>query len=284
MCRCATAASPTTTTRVTATRLDAYFADPTCGPYYVERGLGRVRRSTPSSAACTSTLRTRSGSTGSRSTSGVRYGSYDGGWQSGHGDSSVYNVELRRSPHRLRVGPLRQRPHRSEGALGPVPPEGDDVPVGPRGLGERASSRTRTATGTTTPNDYTDCDPIVTIAARMGETNHPYVDEALLTFEQQLGQDMSIGVDFIDRRFRSFMVMDNVNMDYELFTATGNPLRRRRHPDLQPPLPPGLGPHHRQRRLPRLPVGDPPLREALLPRLAAQVLARVVGPQGERHE
>jgi hypothetical protein len=72
-------------------------------------------------------------------------------------------------------------------------------------------------------NDYTDCDPIVTIAARMGETNHPYVDEALLTFEQQLGPDLSIGVDYIDRSFRSFMVLTNENMDYELYTATGNP-------------------------------------------------------------
>jgi hypothetical protein len=70
---------------------------------------------------------------------------------------------------------------------------------------------------------YTDCDPEVTVAARMGKESHPYMDEALLTFEQQLAQDISIGVDLIDRKFRSFVVMTNANMDYELFTATGNP-------------------------------------------------------------
>ncbi len=57
----------------------------------------------------------------------------------------------------------------------------------------------------------------------MGTVDHPYVDETLLTFEQQLGQDMMIGVDFIDRRFRSIMAMVNINEDYELFTAPDNP-------------------------------------------------------------
>jgi hypothetical protein len=201
--------------------LDAYFADPTCGPYYTEKGWGEYDQYTKFSGMhfyAQDSLRL----TRFTINVGVRYGSYDGGWQSGHGDSSVYNTSFwdprigfvwdltgaARTVVKAHWGRYHQKGmtylwDREASGNGVIPDED--------------------CYWDSDTNDYTDCDPIVTVAARMGETNHPYVDEALLTFEQQLGQDMSIGVDYIDRSFRSFMVMTNENMDYELYTATGNP-------------------------------------------------------------
>src|SRR5664280_1606216 len=51
--------------------------------------------------------------------------------------------------------------------------------------------------------------------------------------------------------------------------------------DLGPQLAAELRPHHRQRRLPQLPVGRHALREAPLPGLVPHTLARLDGPQGE---
>jgi Carboxypeptidase regulatory-like domain len=61
-------------------------------------------------------------------------------------------------------------------------------------------------------------------AATMGKYGGQYVDEALLTVEQQFGKDMVVGVDLIDRKFRNIMAMINTNEDYTLKTATNNPL------------------------------------------------------------
>ncbi len=58
----------------------------------------------------------------------------------------------------------------------------------------------------------------------MGDVDHPYVDETLLTIEHQLGKDISLGVDYIDRRFRSIMGMVNTNDDYEPVTGIPNPI------------------------------------------------------------
>jgi hypothetical protein len=57
----------------------------------------------------------------------------------------------------------------------------------------------------------------------MGNVDHPYADELVMTLEQQLGKNMMIGVDLIDRKFRSMMALVNVNQDYELLSAPGNP-------------------------------------------------------------
>jgi hypothetical protein len=73
-------------------------------------------------------------------------------------------------------------------------------------------------------NAYDDCDEPVTQAADLDRDHgHQYVDETLLSFEQELGKDMSIGVDLIDRRTREIMAMINVNDDYTLWTIDGNP-------------------------------------------------------------
>jgi hypothetical protein len=201
--------------------LDAYFADPTCGPYYTERGWGEYNQFTKFSGMhfyAQDSLRL------ARVTLnvGVRYGSYDGGWQSGHGDSSVYNVSFI-DP---RIGFVWDLFGNARTALkahwGRYHQKGMTYLWDREASGEGVIPDQDCYWDSDT-NDYTDCDPLATIAARMGNVSHPYVDEALLTFEQQLGPDMSIGVDLMQRNFRSFMAMTNENMDYEMFTATGNP-------------------------------------------------------------
>ena len=49
-------------------------------------------------------------------------------------------------------------------------------------------------------------------------------ERGLCTFEQQLGKDMMVGVDLIDRKFRDIMAMINVNDDYTERLVPGNPL------------------------------------------------------------
>jgi hypothetical protein len=200
---------------------DEYFADPTCGPYYTERGWGEYNQFTKFSGMhfyAQDSLRLERFTINV----GLRYGSYDGGWQSGHGDSSVYKASFV-DP---RIGFVWDLFGNARSAL--KAHWGRYHNKAMTYLWDREAS----GNGVIPDQDcywdydaeaYTDCDPTVTVAARMGETNHPYVDEALLTFEQQLGPEMSVGVDLMDRRFRSFMVMTNENMDYELYTAPGNP-------------------------------------------------------------
>jgi hypothetical protein len=69
-----------------------------------------------------------------------------------------------------------------------------------------------------------DCGSSVPDEATIGNVDHPYVDETLLTIEHQLGKDMAIGFDFIDRRFRSLMGLYNMNDDYERVTGIPNPI------------------------------------------------------------
>ncbi len=201
--------------------LDAYFANPTCGPYYVERGWGEYHEWPKFSGLA---FYAQDSARFDRLTVnvGARYGSYDGGWQSGHGKSSVYNVNF--------VDPR----------VGVVWDVTGDAKTALKAHWGRYHEKAftylwdREASGNAVvpdqdcywnydTNQYSDCDPLTTVAARMGKVNHPYVDETLLTLEHQLSQDLSFGVDLIDRRFRSFMTMVNSNQDYELYTATGNP-------------------------------------------------------------
>ncbi len=68
-----------------------------------------------------------------------------------------------------------------------------------------------------------DCGSSVPDAAPIGDVDHPYVDETLLTIEHQLGRDMAIGFDFVDRRFRSLMGLYNTNDAYERVTGIQSP-------------------------------------------------------------
>jgi len=200
---------------------DAYLADPSCGPYYIEYGWGEYDEHPKYSGLhfyAQDSMRLGRFTVNL----GVRYGSYDGGWQSGHGDSSVYDVSFvdprvgfvwdlmgtGRSAVKAHYGRYHQKAF---------------TYLWDREASGEAVIPDQDCYWDYDDEAYTDCDPIVTVAAQMGEVDHPYVDEILLTFEQQLGQNTSIGIDLMDRQFRSFMTMINTNMDYELYTATGNP-------------------------------------------------------------
>lgn len=200
---------------------DAYLADPSCGPYYVERGWGEYNAHpefTGLALYAQDSLRL------DRVTinAGLRYGSYDGGWQEGHGSSSVYDVDF--------VDPR----------LGLVWDVKGDARTAVKVHWGRYHDKMytylydREASGEAVVPDldcywddetggYTDCDEPTVIAARMGEADHPYVDETLVSFEQQLGATMLIGIDLLDRRFNSIMAMVNANQDYELLTGS-NPI------------------------------------------------------------
>jgi hypothetical protein len=201
--------------------LEAYFADPTCGPYYVERGWGEYNEYPKFSGLhfyAQDSLRLE------RLTLnvGLRYGSYRGGWQSGHGTSTVYDVNFV-DPRIGFVWDVFGNARTALKAHWGRYHEKAFTYLWDREASGMAVIPDQDCYWDYDTNDYTDCDPIATIRARMGKVNQPYVDESLLTFEQQLSRDMSIGVDFIDRRFRDFMAMMNTNPDYEAYTATGNP-------------------------------------------------------------
>ena len=200
---------------------DAYLADPSCGPYYIERGWGEYEQYTKFTGLhfyAQDSMRVGRFTVNL----GVRYGSVDGGWQDGNGTSTVYDPSF----WDPRVGLVWDLLGNGRSAV--------KAHYGRYHNKAMTYLWDREASGEGVIPDldcywdyddeaYTDCDPVVSVAARMGETNHPYVDEILLTFEQQLGHNASIGIDLVDRKFRDFMVMVNENMDYEEYTATGNP-------------------------------------------------------------
>ena len=200
---------------------EAYLADPSCGAYYKERGWGEYRARPKYDGMAfyaQDSLRL------DRVTinAGLRYGAYQGGWQSGHGDSKVYDEsfidpriglvwDLRgdaRSAIKLHFGRYHDKMYTylfdREASGEAVVPDQDCYFDSDTGA-------------------YDDCDTATRVAARMGEIEHPYVDETLLSFEQQVGDTMVIGIDLADRRFRSIMAMVNANNDYDRYTGT-NPL------------------------------------------------------------
>jgi hypothetical protein len=205
----------------TCDSFDAYLANPACGAYYVERGWGEYdsrQEFTGIALYAQDSMRINRLTVNY----GVRYGSYDGGWQEGHGDSSVYDAsfvdprfgivyDLRgdaRSAIKVHWGRYHDKMYGylydREASGGAVIPDQDCYWNEDTGL-------------------YDDCDTPTTVAARMGATDHAYVDESLLSFEQQLGADMVVGVDFVNRGFRNIMAMVNENDDYSPINVAANP-------------------------------------------------------------
>ncbi len=162
---------------------------------------------------------------------GARYGNYKGGFQPGHGNTDVYSVSFvdprigfvwdvfgdNRTAlkahwgryHQKMVGYLFDR--EVSGQISP--PVIDcywDSATGKYDLDSNGDPGCETYS---TPQ-----------LATMGKYGHQYVDESLLTIEQQVGKNLVVGVDLIDRKFRDIMAMINVNQDYTLKTATNDPL------------------------------------------------------------
>ncbi len=204
--------------------LEDYFADPSCGvteDAFIETGYGEYNAHPEFSGLA---LFAQDSLRLDRVTvnAGLRYGTYDGGWQDGHGDSSVYDVDY------------------WDPRLGVVWDVFGDARTAVKVHWGRYHEKIftymfdREASGNAVIPDqdcywedatqgYTYCDEPVVQLGTMGEVNHPYADETVLTVEQQLGGAMMIGLDLLDRRFRDIMAMINVNDDYELYTAPDNP-------------------------------------------------------------
>lgn len=200
---------------------DQYLADPSCGNYYVERGWGEYRaypKFDGIALYAQDSLRLERFTVNL----GLRYGAYQGGWQSGHGDSKVYDEQFidprigmvwdvrgdARTAIKLHWGRYHDKMYTylfdREASGQAVVPDQDCY------WNDRTGA-------------FDDCDTPTVVEARMGAIDHPYVDETLLTFEQQVGKTLLIGIDLADRRFNSIMAMVNANDDYEAYVGT-NPL------------------------------------------------------------
>jgi hypothetical protein len=153
---------------------------------------------------------------------GVRYGAYDGGWQSGRGTPTVYETSFI-DP---RIGVVWDIFGNAKSAL-----------KAHYGIYHDKAytylwDRERSGEAVIPDQDcYYDpdtgrfdlCDEPTFIAADMGEVDQASVDEWLLTYEQTLAPQMVLGVDYINRKFRNIMAMVNTNNDYSKFVATDNP-------------------------------------------------------------
>jgi hypothetical protein len=199
--------------------IDAYFANPACGRYERSMGYGEYEVHAQHKGW---TLYAQDSMRLSRITLnyGLRYTGYRAGWQEGFGDSNVYSTDF--------VDPR----------IGIVWDVLGDAKWAIKAHWGRYHSSMytylydREKSGHATIQDAdSSWDPDTgtwgpwvgagaPIEAAMGSTSHPYVDETIFTVEHQLAKDMSLGLDFIDRRFKNIMGLVNTNDDYTAVTTT----------------------------------------------------------------
>lgn len=201
---------------------EAYQANPACGAYYIERGWGEYNAHPKFSGLA---FYAQDSMRLDRVTlnAGLRYGSYKAGWQKGHGKSTVYDVDFIDPRLGLVWDPFGTSRTAIKAHWGRYHDKMYTYLYDREASGHAAIPDMDCYWNEDT-GQYDDCDTPTYISARMGQVDHAYVDESLLTFEQQLGKDMSIGLDLMDRRFRNIMAMVNTNQDYVLITAENNPL------------------------------------------------------------
>jgi len=203
--------------------LDAYFANPSCGAYYIERGYGEYNewlRWNGYALYAQDSMRL------DRFTLniGLRYGAYNGGFAQGHGAQNLYQVTYL-DPRIGFVWDLTGNARTVVKAHWGRYHGGMVAWFWDREASGNIEVPSQDCYWDSTTKGYTDCDTAVSgSTATMGSLSHPYVDETLLTFEQALGQVSAIGLDVIQRNFRSFMVMENTNNDYETYIYHNNPL------------------------------------------------------------
>ncbi|HPW56680.1 MAG: TonB-dependent receptor [Thermoanaerobaculaceae bacterium] len=198
-----------------------YLTNPACGADFIERGNGEYNahpKYTSFAVYAQDSLKVGRWSVNY----GVRYGQHSGGWQSGHGDSKVYDVDFvdprigfvwdvtgnSRSAVKAHWGRYHEKMY---------------TYLFDREASGRAAIPDQNCYWNSDTNAYDDCDEPTYLYATIGDVEHPYVDETLLSFEHQFSRNLGIGLDLMDRRFRKIMAMVNVNDDYELYQAPGNP-------------------------------------------------------------
>ena len=65
--------------------------------------------------------------------------------------------------------------------------------------------------------------PVPNFAGLDGGTKHPYVDQYVATFEQELSRNSLVAIDYVHRKGGNILAKVNVNDDYEMLFAPGNP-------------------------------------------------------------
>ena len=140
---------------------------------------------------------------------GARYGNYKGGFQQGTGNTDVYNVSFvdpriglvwdvfgdNRSALKAHWGRYHQKmlgyifDRQISGNI--APPVIDCYWDSATGKYDEDSNGDPGCETYSTPD-----------LATMGKYGHQYEDESLITFEQQVGKDMVLGVDLINRNYR----------------------------------------------------------------------------------
>ena len=151
---------------------------------------------------------------------GLRYTGYRAGWQPGFGDSTVYSVDFV-DP---RIGFAWDITGNARWAFkahwgryhSSMYTYLYDREASGKGTIQDSDSYWDETTQTFGPWE----DSGAPVLATMGSVSHPYVDELLLTVEHQLSKDSSIGLDFIDRRFKNIMGLVNTNNDYTAINTT----------------------------------------------------------------
>ncbi len=196
-----------------------YLRDPSCGWYERSTGYGEYEVHGEHDGF---TFYAQDSMRLSRVTvnAGLRYTKYSAGWRKGFGDADIYEVDFVdprigfawdvRGDGRWAIKAHWGRYHSSmytylydrEVSGHASVPDGDCYWDG---------------------SAWGDCGSSTPDEATIGKVDHPYVDETLFTVEHQLGRDTSIGLDFVDRRFRAIMGLYNTNDDYEQVTGIPNP-------------------------------------------------------------
>ncbi len=201
--------------------LDAYFKNPDCGRYERSKGYGEYElhgQQKGFTAYAQDSARFENFSINA----GLRYTSYRAGFQPGYGDSNVYSVDFV-DP---RIGLIWDiscdakwavkahwgRYHSSMYTY-----------LYDREISGHASIMSQDSEWDGDTQTWGPWSTNVPEAAPMGNVSHPYVDETLISLEHQLGKEMALGFDFIDRRFHNIMGLVNTNNDYSAVSAR-NPL------------------------------------------------------------
>lgn len=201
--------------------MEEYFADPSCGAYFIETGFGEYDAQ-PKFTGLHAYVQDSIQIGRVALNPGIRFGHYDGGWRR-TGDSSVYKDSFI-DPRFGIVWDLQGNGRSALKAHYGRYHEKMFTYLFDRERSGQATIPDQDCFFNDESGQFDDCTTATVIEARMGNVDHPYVDELLLTYEQQIGNELTIGVDLIDRKFRSLMAMINANDDYERIVAEDNPL------------------------------------------------------------
>lgn len=149
---------------------EEYYANPACGAQVITRGYGEYK-TTPKYEGLA--LYAQDSIQWDRLTinPGLRYGSYQGGWQSGHGKSKVYDVDFI-DPRLGFVWNIRGTPGPFSKPLGPLPRQDVHLSVRQGEIG-KGTVPNQDCYWNPDTGQYDDCEIATVILARMGKVEPP---------------------------------------------------------------------------------------------------------------